>query len=135
MGNVFGSNLTLAYITPMLGEQSNNCNLALNQNNRICHLTCCSVCTFMIVHRIIVCFLLLLYCRSFPLQKMLLKPSSAGVSQNQSLCFSRHFQHAYMHAYASLLIKCDSYMSSMLFHHNLHCYNRLLIDFQFKGLR
>lgn len=35
----------------------------------------------------------------------------------------------------SLLIKCDSYMSSMLFHHNLHCYNRLLIDFQFKGLR
>lgn len=49
------------------------------------------------------------------------------VSQNQSLCFSRHFQHAYMHAYASLLIKCDSYMSSMLFHHNLYCNSYWLI--------
>lgn len=56
---MFGSNLTLAYITPMLGEQSNNCGLKFESNNRICHLTCCSVCTFMIVHRIIVCFL---YC-------------------------------------------------------------------------
>lgn len=117
---MFRFNLMLAYITPMLWAQSNNRNLALNQNNRICHLTCCSVCTFIIVHRIIVCFLLLLYYRTFPLQKMLLKPSSAGISQNQSLCFSRHFQHASTHAYAYLLIKRDSYTSSLLFHHNLH---------------
>lgn len=69
--------------------------------------------------------------------KTLLKLSSAGISKSKSVTMSRKMfsVHPYISLCISVFIKCDSYMPSVLLHHNLHCYNRLLIDFQFKGLR
>lgn len=134
-GDASAFDLMLAYITPICWEQSNNCNTALSQNNRICHLTYYSACIFIIAYRVIACFFY------FEVVYLFKKATQNMFSMNFKVKISHCIPvennlHTCTYVDFFFLIKCGSYIQSMaLCQHNLHCYNRLLTDFQFKGLR